>query len=385
MAKIPLLSTRPILFWRCFMKHTTPFFYSSFVSTASNCSDSCCIGWEIDIDQKTASYYHTLSQKEDFPFGKRLKEEISYEDIPHFILTPNERCPFLNHQNLCDIYIHLGEDHLCEICTQHPRFHEWFGDYKESGLGLCCEEAARLLLSSPEPLTFRTAVIEEEEDKTPFDKVLLDQLLCLRKEMFALLQDRTKTFSSRVSSLLFLAEQAQQQLDNGDLPFSFSQTSSFSSFDTNIVENLDLLLCFLQTLEPIDLGWPDRLSCIQKELPVLLSNREQFLSALHERMYEYEHLCVYFLYRYLLKATWDEDILSRVKFAVFSVSIIFLLGLCDFSQNGQYSLLDQIQNTKAYSKEIEYCDENLESVLEQSWNLPAFSTAALMDLISALF
>ena len=100
MAKIPLLSTRPILFWRCFMKHTTPFFYSSFACTASNCSDSCCIGWEIDIDQKTASYYHTFSQKEDFPFGKRLKEEISYEDIPHFILTPNERCPFLNHQNI---------------------------------------------------------------------------------------------------------------------------------------------------------------------------------------------------------------------------------------------------------------------------------------------
>ena len=265
--------------------------------------------------------------KEDFSFGKRLKEEISYQDIPHFILTPNERCPFLNHQNLCDIYIHLGEKHLCEICTQHPRFHEWFGDYKESGLGLCCEEAARLLLSSPEPLTFRTTVIEEEEDKTPFDKVLLDQLLCLRKEMFALLQDRTKTFSSRLSSLLFLAEQAQQQLDNGDLPFSFSQTPCFSTFGTNPVENLDLLLSFLQTLEPIDLGWPDRLSCIQKELPVLLSNREQFLSALHERMYEYEHLCVYFLYRYLLKATCDEDILSRVIFAVFSVSIIFLLGL----------------------------------------------------------
>ena len=87
----------------------------------------------------------------------------------------------------------------------------------------------------------------------------------------------------------------------------------------------------------------------------------------------------------ICKATWDEDILSRVKFAIFSVSTIFLLGLCDFSKNGQYSLLDQIQNTKAYSKEIEYCDENLESVLEQSWNLPAFSTAALIDLISALF
>ena len=305
-----------------------PDYFDEFECIAGRCRHSCCAGWEVEIDEKTFDYYKAVPGA----FGDRLRQNMSEGEEDSFILI-NNRCPFLNEKNLCDIYIHLGEKHLCEICTQHPRFHEWFGDYKESGLGLCCEEAARLLLSSPEPLTFRTTVIEEEEDKTPFDKVLLDQLLCLRKEMFTLLQDRTKTFSSRLSSLLFLAEQAQQQLDNGDLPFSFSQTPSFSTFGTNPVENLDLLLCFLQTLEPIDLGWPDRLSCIQKELPALLSNREQFLSALHERMYEYEHLCVYFLYRYLLKATWDEDILSRVKFAIFSVSIIFLLGLYDFSQN----------------------------------------------------
>lgn len=65
------------------MKHTTPFF--TLLSPARiQLFGQLLHRLEIDIDQKTASYYHTLSQKEDFPFGKRLKEEISYQDIPHF-------------------------------------------------------------------------------------------------------------------------------------------------------------------------------------------------------------------------------------------------------------------------------------------------------------
>ena len=118
------------------MRQTFPSFYPFFACTASACSDNCCIGWEIDIDSRTAGRYRSLSQS-DSPLACRLREDICWDFPPHFRLTSGERCPFLNEQNLCDIYLHLGEDALCEICDQHPRFHEWFCDYKESGLGLC--------------------------------------------------------------------------------------------------------------------------------------------------------------------------------------------------------------------------------------------------------
>ena len=55
---------------------------------------------------------------------------------------------FLNQKNLCDIYIELGEDALCEICTQHPRFHNEYGNIRQTGLGMACEEATRLMFET---------------------------------------------------------------------------------------------------------------------------------------------------------------------------------------------------------------------------------------------
>ena len=50
--------------------------------------------------------------------------------------------------NLCDIISSLGEDYLCDICTLHPRFRNFYCNFIETGLGLCCEEACRIVLSS---------------------------------------------------------------------------------------------------------------------------------------------------------------------------------------------------------------------------------------------
>ena len=107
------------------MKLTYPDYYLAFRCSASGCEDNCCIGWEIDIDERAYADYMARGGV----FGQRLRGSIAQGEAPHFLLQ-EERCPFLNEQNLCDIILNLGESALCEICTQHPRFHEWFGDIK---------------------------------------------------------------------------------------------------------------------------------------------------------------------------------------------------------------------------------------------------------------
>ena len=79
-----------------------------------------------------------------------------------------ERCPFLNEENLCELICRLGEKSLCEICKEHPRFYAWMGEWKEAGLGLCCEEAVRLLLENQEKLEFETVWEEGEETEVDF-------------------------------------------------------------------------------------------------------------------------------------------------------------------------------------------------------------------------
>lgn len=358
------------------MKLTVPSFYFDFHCIASQCSDNCCIGWEIDIDPSTADFYQTRARQSD-PFALRLRQNIDPSPIPHFRLTPQERCPFLNDNNLCDLILHLGEEHLCEICTQHPRFHEWFGDYKESGLGLCCEEAVRLLLSAPSPLRFLQTNIEELPDTTPFDPQLLQLLLGLRDRFFFLLQDRTKPLAHRFCTLLSLAEQAQEAIDFQDAAALelLTQNTPVPPSPTLQAEEpadaLDAILAFLQTLEPIDPHWPQQLQQLRRHLPNRLPQKH---SPAHPD--DYEHLCAYLLYRYLLKAVRDGELLPRVK-----VSILFalLILLMEHETNAE-----QIQNIKSLSKELEYSDENWESLLEESWRSPALSTQSLCSVIQLL-
>ena len=109
------------------MKYHKPSFFDQFKCIGSACTDTCCAGWEIEVDETTAEGYLT----EKGAFGDRLRREIGSEPGEYFFKLQNNRCPFLNKENLCDIFINLGEDRLCDICREHPRFYNWFGDYTE--------------------------------------------------------------------------------------------------------------------------------------------------------------------------------------------------------------------------------------------------------------
>ena len=59
-----------------------PNYYNNFKCIADKCNHNCCIGWEIDIDNKTAEYYRSISGE----FGKRLEASVSCsDDCTHFI------------------------------------------------------------------------------------------------------------------------------------------------------------------------------------------------------------------------------------------------------------------------------------------------------------
>ena len=129
------------------MKTIVPDYYPEFHCIAGACRHSCCIGWEIDIDEDTRQLYREIPGE----IGRRLSEQIDDSgEVPCFSLDERERCPFLNGDGLCDIILQLGEGALCQICADHPRFRSFFSDRTEMGLGLCCEAAADLILRRTE-------------------------------------------------------------------------------------------------------------------------------------------------------------------------------------------------------------------------------------------
>ena len=143
------------------MKLRVPDYYEEFSCIADQCKDSCCIGWEIDIDEDTYSYYENIQGA----FGRRLQENMFLtEDGFHcFRLKEHGRCPFLNERNLCDLCIELGEESLCEVCTEYPRFTLEYGEVLQKTLSLSCEEVGRILFSKENPVSIVERELSGEE------------------------------------------------------------------------------------------------------------------------------------------------------------------------------------------------------------------------------
>ena len=97
-----------------------PKYYTAFRCLADACTHSCCVRWEIDVDEDTLSFYRSLGT----PFGEEILRGIVAEDEgAHFALCPNGKCPNLDERGLCRIISTLGDGALCDICREHPRFY----------------------------------------------------------------------------------------------------------------------------------------------------------------------------------------------------------------------------------------------------------------------
>ena len=292
-----------------------PDYYPAFRCIAGACRHSCCIGWEIDIDEESLARYQAMPD----PLGERMRRNISADDPPHFVLGEGERCPFLNERNLCDLILEGGEGLLCQICDDHPRFRNFLPGYTEIGLGLCCEGAAQLILSQQEPVQLLSEGNWEEKDPDA------EALLALRQQAFAIVQDRSLSIDKRMDKLLLLC----QACEPGH-PANWTDV-------------------FLE-LERLDEGWTAMLQKLEQEgktapVPDVPDVR-------------WEQLLVYFLYRHFLTAWEDGDVGSKAGFAVLSVRLLRCL-------KGLYPEMELSELARMYSAEIEYSTENLDILFEE--------------------
>lgn len=301
------------------MKIFAPHYYPDFTCIASRCRHNCCIGWEIDIDGDTLEKYKALGGA----LGERLRDAIEEdENGAHFRLGAYERCPFLNGEGLCDIITAMGEEALCEICTQHPRYRHFLSDRTELGLGLCCEEAVRLLLSQKEKT--RLVLVGEDDEEEYLPDPFEEKLLKTREVLITLAQDRSLSYPLRVKNVLSAVRLAP----------SAAAPSSWTGF--------------YRSLERLDSAWDGCLDALAVAAPVPADYAET----------ESEQLLVYFLLRHLAEAEDGEALAMRTAFAVHAVEIIRAVACA-------LPALGLAETVRLYSSEIEYSEENTEAVMQK--------------------
>ena len=305
-----------------------PDFYPDFHCIAGACQHSCCKGWEIDIDATTLKEYQSVSGS----IGEKLRRNIALEDEPHFVLDAEENCPFLQENHLCELILTLGESSLCQICRDHPRFYNALGTYEEVGLGLCCEEATRLLLSKTTP-SFVRFKPENRKGLSSFQEHILQK----RDRAFQILQNRQKPFLSRLQEILseFMVQ--------------------FTPFAPKT------LYALLFSLEQMDTEWASYLSALQTA-----KLQEPHLPKAFE--IPFEQMSFYFLYRYFIKAQDAKEIKAYLAFCAFSIYTIETLFTIQIEKtNGTMAELQNI--VRLFSCEIEYSSENMDTILNLLWDM----------------
>ena len=305
------------------MKLIAPAYYPHFRCLAGDCRHTCCRGWEIDVDDAALARYARVSG----PLGDKLRRAIDRAgDAPHFCLDQQENCPFLTKDGLCELILGLGEDSLCQVCADHPRYRGFLTDRTEIGLGLCCEAAARLILTWPEPVSLMT--LEDDggdEMPTAEERAFLQ----LRERLTAVAQDRSRPIAARVDAL--------EAMSGIPLPWD------------SLPRWVELLL----TLERLDEAWTQRLTALMDAPPPAQGLSPEWDAPL-------EQLLVCLLYRHLTGALEDGDTAGRLAFVVLGWKLTVALFLLEKEQ----TLDALVETVRLWASEIEYSDENTAALLD---------------------
>lgn len=293
------------------MKIYAPKYYSDFTCIADRCKHSCCVGWEIDVDEKTLQKYALLGTKK----GEKVRESIEYGDTPHFKLAEGDRCPHLDGRGLCKIILGLGEDYLCDICREHPRFYNYTSLGKEVGLGMACEEACRLILASDA----YADMVEigsncDEQYEADFDAVRC------REVVYKILSDRSVEYSERLNAIHKKYKVKPTVLDDDEWQQLF-----------------------------------ERLEYLNAEDKKLFSVYSSDAKAERGRERQLERALAYFIYRHCSETETEGDFCAALGFCL--VCERLLASMCDNFKSIQITELARI-----LSEEIEYSEENTEAI-----------------------
>lgn len=347
------------------MKNTFPSFYKEFSCIADKCPDTCCAGWDVVLDKQSLDRYLNTDGK----IGEKLRSVITVdEDGDDIFVSSCGRCPFLMQNNLCELYSELGEESLCKTCSFFPRFVTDFGSRKETGLSLSCPEVARIVMEKSEPITFCAVDEDGFPEPNSIDPTLYFTLLNVRKKAIDILQNRNYRIEERLIAFLRLCENAHKAIRSGkEVSFEANyEKTPFSPVRAKraVGKYFDMLL----SLEKLDPEWYNALT---KAKNTTLTDYPK------EAETEYEHLAVYFVYRYLMTAAFDGNLLPKAKFAVLSFIALRQIhsALPDIGNKD-----DRVKAIQKFSKEIEHSANNMKNIFTAIKSSRFYSTENLINV-----
>lgn len=369
------------------MKLRVPHYYDEFKCIAGECKDNCCFGgWQIDIDDDTYECYSRLEGQ----LGERLRESIDVTDGYSFKLKDG-RCPFLLGSGLCELHSKLGEENLSVVCRQFPRFSEYYGSTKESGIGMACEEAERLILFDERPFSLKEKSIDEEfvEDKE-LDVRLLNKIFSLREYIFELMKKNSYSIHELLIAILDVCQSVQECINDDNTDEITKVINNFKNGGTeraidrinqlnengefdgiSVKDSLRSVLYAYEDMEILSEEWRRALDSLIEELHDKCEEEEyrriseEYMNYIKERNSEYKNFLIYLVYRYFCKACFDHNVLGKAQMLAAHFLVLKELDMNRWLKNKKvFTKEDRIRTVHMFSRQVEYSLDNIEVLYE---------------------
>lgn len=317
------------------MKNIYPSYFEKFKCIADKCPDSCCKGWDVVVDDETNEYYQSVGGK----FGEKLKKLTEIDcDGDRIFVSQSGRCPFWNENELCDIYINLGESHLCKTCREFPRLTQDYTVFTEHLLSFACPKAARLILGIDNAYDdFKNYDLDFLQ--CDYNAELMRFLLGARDKLKDIFTDKSLPFSGRLNVAVQFCENVQSAIDEFDY-------SADIAIDRNCKEDIIHKKSLSYVFE------------MHKEFDIMTDEWREILCKASEHADEkipeqyddlFKRMALYYIYRYFLTAVDSMNVLSTANRI-----------LCAYVVIGSALLTGEYETEKLfwlYSKEVEHSTE----------------------------
>ncbi len=212
-----------------------PKYYSKFQCDPIRCNETCCERWKIIIDKGT---YEKYIQSENEIIKEIVKTRLSINkasinenDFGIINLNNEMTCPFLNQNNLCEIFINMGESSLSKTCKSYPRAIVLVKDVIERGLEMSCSVAAELALLNDNGIEFESIMDSVKFNdlyvvSSPIEDLKQIEIINeIRATVIDFLQKRTIELSKRVAFVGCFLNQIVEGTDFSSLNYEEALTT----------------------------------------------------------------------------------------------------------------------------------------------------------------
>ena len=363
-----------------------PKYMIEFKCVSSSCTDSCCAGWDINIDEDTYNKYeNSTGELKGLLDRKFIKNEDEYDSFNYgfMVLKDENRCPFLNSNMLCDIHGGDGQENLCITCKSYPRvFNIVDNVYEKSGLPSCMEICTRAFLNkdkmefveSKEDIEEKNIEIRRIIDSEAFEgtESLLQYFWDIRVISINIMQDRNFSIEERLNILKNFYNQIDRIYNSGEFDNIEELLEDFNNEDIDCGELKGVVFKekneFYISLAEDELVTKIRSvrlrSCVkeykagilkQNNIVKYLEEIPKYFNELEENSYVFENYIVNQIFKDLIPFNKGESLTKSIKVLINSYRIIkaYVIGIAMNSQKkiGGEQIITVIQ---ALSKDIEH-------------------------------